>query len=65
MSISREASHYLDMRDNMTEDEKDFIDEVYRATMNAKKTYGIKLANDDRSEEFEAALIKWMVDSRS
>lgn len=64
MSLTREESALLDQRDELTTDERVVVDETMDEAAAWGKARNVPLANDDRAAKLEAALIKYIIDSR-
>lgn len=64
MSLTRDESAWMDKRDELSEAEKDVIDETFKTLESECKAAGIPAANDDRAASLEAAMIKYLFDSR-
>lgn len=64
MSLSDDARYYMGKREVLKDDEVIFVDEVFVHLYNLGSTCGVNLAKDDRAAELEAALIKFILESR-
>lgn len=64
MTISAEARKYMDMRDDLSGSEEAFIGGVFEELYSIAKILEIKAATDDRAAELEAAIIKFIIESR-
>lgn len=64
MTLSTEARKYMDMRDSLSDDELITIEAVFEEIYTDAELFGFPAAKDDRAAELEAALIKFIIDSR-
>lgn len=64
MTITREESELLDKLVELTLEESNVVSESMRETYNIAMLYGLKPAYDDRAARLEAALIRFLLESR-
>lgn len=64
MTITREESDLLDKRDTMSADEQYIIEQAIYSIRTDAKRLGVPLANDDRACQVEAAIIRYLLESR-
>lgn len=64
MSLTRDESAWMDKRDELSEAEKEIIDESIKTLEAGCRTAGIPAAIDDRAASLEAAMIKYLFESR-
>lgn len=64
MSLSNLTKHYLDQLHTLSNDERHIIDAAFRDLYFRAEQYKVKAAKDDRAAELEAALVKFIMDSR-
>lgn len=64
MSITRDESEWMDKRDELSEAEKNVIDRTFTTLEEGCKEAGIPAAIDDRAASLEAAMIKYLFESR-
>ena len=64
MTMTREALRYMEVRDDSSAEFKKAIDNAVDALMHELRSYGWKLAGDDRAAELEAAIVKYVVTSQ-
>lgn len=64
MTLSAEARKYMDMRDDMPNKEQWAIDEIWPEVHRICEMYNVPLALNDIAAEFEAAMIKFIIESR-
>jgi hypothetical protein len=64
MTLSAEARYYIGKRETLSVSETDIVDEAFRTLYRECRYLGIPAATDDRAAELEAAMIKFILDSR-
>lgn len=64
MTLSAQAREYMDKRDMLTKIESELIDYTFTCMREIAEEDGIRAATDDRAAELEAAMIKFILDSR-
>lgn len=64
MSLSNLTKHYLEQRDNMSEEERHVIDVMLDDLCFRCRLFSIPAATDDRADTLKASLIKFLLDSR-
>lgn len=64
MSLSRHDSETLAKRDELPENEQEVIDCVFTELYAQAKANRVKAAGDDRAAKLEAALIRFIIESR-
>jgi hypothetical protein len=64
MSLTPDERRWMDRREELTEDEGNFVRIVLEDARDAAKCCDVRLANDDRAAHFEAAAIRYAIESR-
>jgi hypothetical protein len=64
MTLSTEARTYMAKRDELSDGEKYVINSLFDELYARAKALGLPAAKDDRAAELEAALIRFLIDSR-
>lgn len=65
MSLTRDESAWMDWRGELTADEKDYITFIMEGILDDAVGFNLKLAKDDRVARVEAALIRYVIQSRA
>lgn len=64
MTISAQTREYMSKRDSLTQLEIDLIEYTFGCMYRVAAEDGIRAAIDDRAAELEAAMIKFILDSK-
>jgi len=64
MSITRDESALMDKRDDLSNAEKEVIDATFDELYHVAEFEQVNAAKDDRAAALEAALIRFILDSR-
>lgn len=64
MTLSTEARHYMALRKTLVAKERGLIENVFLELYESARDVNIPAAKNDRAAELEAAIIKFIIDSR-
>jgi hypothetical protein len=65
MSLTLDERRWIDRREELTADERDAVKLIFEGARDYADACGINLANDDRAAHFEAALVRYVIESRA
>lgn len=64
MPMTNQDRKHMELRDTLTQNEMLVLDDVFKALYNGCKYFNIPAAQDDRAASFEAALVRFFIESK-
>lgn len=64
MSLTQQDSEWFAKREELSPNETEVVDQMFEEIYAYAKVYGVKAAKDDRCASLEAALVRFIIESR-